>query len=126
MIDKSRIGMVNKNRMSKANKSRIDKTNIKASKKASARAITNTDNSTNDSNKVIDWYTSHVDFAFTVFAAANCIYDSNLIVFKKTPSNITTFTFNKFYATFAIHANTTLERKLNISKSNLFLFAINH
>lgn len=101
------------------------KVNIKADKKASARAITSTDNNADSSGKVTDQYTSLADFVFAALAAANCVGDFNLVVPEKIPSGATISTSDKFFTTFATLANTTLEKEPNMCKSNTFLFVAN-
>lgn len=59
------------------------------------------------------------------FTTIDCASDFNLNVSKRILSSAATFTFNKFLATFAAFANITLEKKPNVCKSNLILFAAN-
>ena len=63
---------------------------------------------------------------FATFATANYADNSNLVVLEGTSSSATTFTSDKFLTTFATLANTILERKSKVCKSNPFLFAANH
>ena len=109
-----------------ADKTGVGRANIEARKKAAVEAIASTDNSADDDNKVTDQHTGLAGLAFAALAAANCADNSNFAVLEETPSSAATSTSDKFLATFAALANTTLERESKVCESNPFLFAANH
>ena len=79
--------------------------------KAAAKAILSTHNSKNNGNKVINQYIGLSNLVFATFVIANYTSNSNLAIPKKIPLVTAIFIFNKFFAIFAIFANTTFERK---------------
>ena len=132
--NKGRISAVNKGGMDRtnkggiggANKGGVSGTNIEAGKKASTKIVVSTDNSADDSNKVINQHASLVSLLFAIFSTTNYFSNSNLVVLEETPLGTTIFTSNKFLITFAAFANTSLEKKPKLCKSNPFIFAVNH
>ena len=99
--------------------------NIETGKKASVKAITNTDHSANSGGKVTNQHIDLVGLAFTILAIVNYADNPNLAVSKKTPSGAATFISDKFLAIFAALTNKTLE-KIKLCEFNLFLFAVNY
>lgn len=110
-MENSILDGANKSKINMFNKSRIDKTNIKADKKPDIRAIANTNNSADRSNKVTNQYINFINLIFVFFAILNCISDFNFAIFEKTTLSIIIFIFNNFFITFAAFANTIFEKK---------------
>lgn len=123
--DKSGVNGLNKGEVDGANKSRIDRANIEIGKKANIRAVASTNNSTDGGNKITDQHIGLASLAFIALAAANYTGNSNFANLKKTLSSAVTSISDKFLAIFAAFTNITLEKKSNIYKFNLFLFATN-
>ena len=88
----------------------MGRANIKVEEKAHVGAIISMDNSADGSSNITNQHTSFAGLAFTVLAAVNCADNFNLAIPEKTPLDTGIFTFNEFFAIFAVLANTTLER----------------
>lgn len=129
VIVKSKVGGTNNKAsvaLNVADKTRADKADIETCKKVSARAVTNTDNSLDSSIKVTDQYIGLAHLAVAIFATANCVDNSYLVVPKETLLSAITFIPDDFFAIFAIFLKASFEKKAKVYESNLFLFAANH
>lgn len=124
--NKGKIDGANKGGIGGANKSKATGANIKIDKKASIEVIGSTDNSIDNRDKVTNWRIDLIGLVFAALAAADYARNSNLATHKKTASNTTISTLDKFFAIFATLANTIFKRESKVCKSNLFLFAANH
>lgn len=125
-LNEGGLDSANKSGVNRANKGRVDKANIERDKKTGARAVVSTDNSTDDGDKLTDQYAGLTSLLFPALTIANCAGNSNLAISKKTSSGAAISTFDEFFAIFSALANTTLKKKPNVCKSNLFLFATYH
>lgn len=124
--NKGGIGKTNKIKVGEANKNAVDRTNSKVNNKADIKAIASIDNSINSSNKITNQYASFVGLVFAILATFNDAGNLNFADLKKIYSNANISIFDRFITIFIIFTNTTFEKKLNIYKSNTFLFAIKY